>query len=264
MTGKTIILFGTGRAAEQILWLFNLLSLHIECCVDNDKLKWGKSFNGLKVCNPSKLNTKDLEQSIVVVASSYFSEISSQLKDNGFQEEKHFIDGLDLLACKSSQRSTEPTGLVTEPRTTMLQAMENMKELGFYPRTVIDVGVAYGTLPLLKAFPKSKHILIEPLQEFEEAIRKLGEDYPIEYINAAAGRYSGKVTFNIHRNITASSMYEETDGEYVDGIKRIVNMIKLDQLIKKYEISDRVLLKVDVQGAELDVLDGAENLLNVC
>lgn len=57
-----------------------------------------------------------------------------------------------------------------------------------------------------------------------------------------------------------SSLYPESDGPSVDGIPRIVPAITLDEVCKERELQGPYLIKVDVQGAELDVLTGAKEV----
>ena len=46
----------------------------------------------------------------------------------------------------------------------------SLNRTGPPPPTIIDVGAAMGTGPLLRAFPDAYHVLIEPQPEFEEAL----------------------------------------------------------------------------------------------
>src|SRR5512134_1272129 len=74
-------------------------------------------------------------------------------------------------------------------RNSLRGSLKHIKRLGFEPRTVLDVGAAAGTPELYNAFPKARHILIEPLEEnrprLEEVKKKYGN---VEYILAAATR----------------------------------------------------------------------------
>jgi len=156
-------------------------------------------------------------------------------------------------------------GVIGKPRTSISESYNHISSLGFIPKTVIDVGVGYGTHGLYSAFPSSKLVLIEPLVEFEEAMRNILSQRDGEYIIAAAGKERKITTFNKHlQQLDASSLLKEQTGPETDGEEITVPMIKLDDLIlsKKYE--PPYLLKVDVQGAELDVIEGAHNILNDC
>ena len=62
-------------------------------------------------------------------------------------------------------------------------------------------------------------------------------------------------------HLAGSSLLREQMGEDFDGVPRDVPMQPLDRLVSERSLAGPFLLKVDVQGAELDVLSGAEALL---
>ena len=178
-------------------------------------------------------------------------EVDEKMKKRRFE----FADG--LLSCFVPAR-----GLIGCSRASLKGSLSHIKRLGFEPRTVLDVGAGTGTPELYRVFPKARHILIEPLEEnrlrLEEVARKYGN---VEYILAAAAGRSGKVTINVHPDLMGSSIYLENEDSDVNGFERIVPAITLDELHRQGKIQDPSLLKVDVQGGELEVLSGSEEVL---
>ena len=147
-------------------------------------------------------------------------------------------------------------------RTTIGESYSLICNIGFHPRTVVDVGVASGTRELYKAFPNSYFLLIEPLKECESSLKSILNAYKGSYVMAAAGSRSGKVTFNVHKNhLGGSSLYKESMGTEGDGYETTVPMIRMDDILKDKQLRGPYLIKVDVQGAELDVLEGAQQAL---
>ncbi len=146
-------------------------------------------------------------------------------------------------------------------RTNLAEALAHISRLGFKPKTVIDVGVATGTYELYKTFPNAKHLLIEPLREFEDYLKQITFKYRAEYIIAAAGSRSGRMDIHVHPDLLGSSLFKETDGSYVDGISRNVPVITIDAQCHEKHLKAPYIIKIDVQGAELLVLEGARRIL---
>lgn len=136
-----------------------------------------------------------------------------------------------------------------------------IRKLGLKPATVIDVGVAYGTFALYETFPDASHLLVEPLEEWREALETISHKYKAQYVIAAAGAKPGKITIHVHDDLISSSALHEVEGDYIDGTPREVPVVTLDQLCREKDLRGPFFIKVDVQGAELNVLDGATQLL---
>ena len=139
--------------------------------------------------------------------------------------------------------------------------LENIRNIDYYPKTIIDVGAAFGTFPLYETFPDAFMLLVEPIQEWEQALENICRKYKGDYFIAAAGDKLGETVINVHEDITGSSVLKEVEGSSIDGSPRIVKVITLDQICKAKNTAGPYLIKVDVQGAELSVMDGAEYIL---
>ena len=61
--------------------------------------------------------------------------------------------------------------------------------------------------------------------------------------------------------MVGSSLKNEVEGKNVDGTKRLVQGLTLDKIVQENNLKGEFLIKIDVQGAELDALKGAENIL---
>lgn len=143
----------------------------------------------------------------------------------------------------------------------MAEVLNHIKSLGFEPSTMVDVGVAYGTPGFYDIFENTRYLLVEPLEEYLPVMKKICSDFPGQWVCCAAGKKEGKVTLNVHPDLSGSSIYKESEGAHVDGIERQIPMHRLDTLLMKRRFKGPMLLKLDVQGAELEVLDGATEIL---
>jgi FkbM family methyltransferase len=138
-------------------------------------------------------------------------------------------------------------------------------------RTVVDVGSHKGQFALFarEEFPSAKIICVEPLEDERARIRRaVGED--VRLLAVAAGDRSGTQLIHISRASDSSSLLPIT-GNYTsafEGTEEVstqpVQVERLDALLAEQELARPVLLKIDVQGGELDVLRGAQGLLAQC
>lgn len=162
--------------------------------------------------------------------------------------------------------SEEMTGQeldITRTRRSLAESYALLRNLGFNPATVIDVGVAGGTPTLYSTFPRAYFLLVEPLSIFEPQLQKILETHRGSYVLAAAGAKTGRVIYNVHtRYLEGSSLFKEAMGHEADGEEIEVPLVRLDDAVKERGLSGPFLIKVDVQGAELEVLEGAPSTLN--
>ena len=146
-------------------------------------------------------------------------------------------------------------------RRTLSEVLVHLSRLDFKPRTVIDVGVAFGTFELYERFPDAIHLLVEPLKEWEGVLKDISRKYRAEYVIAAASDKPGTIVMNVHPDLSSSSIFKEREGSHVDGIPREIPVVTIDDLCSQRNLPGPYLIKVDVQGAELQVLDGASKVL---
>jgi FkbM family methyltransferase len=146
-------------------------------------------------------------------------------------------------------------------RLNMSGALEQLERVGLKPATVIDVGVAYQTPELYQAFPEADILLVEPLAEFEPFLQKICGTYKAQYVLAAAGEQAGTAVLNVHPDKVGSSLLKEVEGASVDGLPREVPVVTIDQVCADRNLKGPYVVKVDVQGAELQVLAGASETL---
>jgi FkbM family methyltransferase len=137
-------------------------------------------------------------------------------------------------------------------------SLYHLKALGFAPVCVIDIGAYVGnwTRMARRVFPDAKCLMLEALdekREYLEAARVESPDF-IDYEMCLLGSESGKeITFYVME--TGSSMYEELTG-YARQT-RTLTTCTLDSVLARHRMPEGpILLKLDVQGAELDVLAG--------
>jgi FkbM family methyltransferase len=140
------------------------------------------------------------------------------------------------------------------PELSLRASLERMRDIGFSPRTVFDVGVATGTTGLYKVFQGVRYLLVDPLAESEPFMKEIcARVRGAAYVLAAAGAEAGELEIAVHPGLSGSGALLK--GEYP---RRRVPMVTLDQLIDEHALEGPFLLKIDVQGVELQVMEGLQ------
>ncbi len=133
------------------------------------------------------------------------------------------------------------------------------------PRTLIDVGVGYGTRPLYEAFPNAELVLIEPLIEYKDAVAEILNNRNGRVFYKAVGNTKGILKINVDtENLELSSFADRTQmtksGNSLE--RRDVEVTTLDAIFEECPPLRRpIVLKIDTEGNELSVLEGAKSAI---
>lgn len=137
----------------------------------------------------------------------------------------------------------------------------HLNQLNFQIKTVVDVGIAFGTPAFYKSLPKAKFYLVEPVPQCKPLLQKLEQTIGATFFNVAAGAEDGEMEFFVHNDISGSSALQQWEGAALDGQRITVPVQKLDTIIPD-TIARPSLLKIDTQGNELEVLKGSQKILD--
>lgn len=140
--------------------------------------------------------------------------------------------------------------------------MENLRLLGD-PKTIIDIGVGYGTGSLYRSFPNTKIVLVEALQEYKERLQEICKQYDAVYYLTAASDRTGTLTMHVDPDfIQRSSAHQRTALTRTESklVIREVPSVRMDEIMGEYEPPYGI--KVDTEGGEMVVLKGCTGILD--
>ncbi len=144
------------------------------------------------------------------------------------------------------------------PMRTLSRAIERLKS-DVAPISIIDIGVAQGTPELYRHFPTQAYLLIEANPLFQPHLAALQKQLNAKVENVFCGAATGETTFHIYDDPRKSSQFEI--GKQRPKESRVIEVERLDNLVEKHDLSAPYLIKIDIEGAELEVLKGAQNTL---
>jgi len=139
------------------------------------------------------------------------------------------------------------------------------------PQTVIDVGANRGqfALDVEAVLPETTVVSFEPIVEAVQVYRRLFAGNPFYSIRDwALGSTAGTATLHVSGADDSSSLLSIGVGqialfpETAERGTRTVSVKLLDDVIGTGELHTPVLMKIDVQGFELEVLRGAVRTLS--
>jgi len=141
------------------------------------------------------------------------------------------------------------------------EVLDGLRFLGYAPRTLLDVGAHIGTFTrqFLDVFPDCVPTLIEPNPFCQDELSKLA----FERHAVAASDEPGRAELFLTKEwlqSTGSSLYRENTPFFRDDVivKHEVDKVRIDDLFKGRRFD---FVKIDTQGAELDVLRGGQSVL---
>jgi FkbM family methyltransferase len=165
----------------------------------------------------------------------------------------------------SIRRALKP-GSPSRPVGETANFLEDIRARGFVPRGIIDVGANQGDWSrlALSIFPGTPLIMIEPQDEMQSFLLQLSrKEIACHYVKAGAGREPGELVQTIWPDRMGSSFLPEVDESRLrTGEQRKTQMVTIDQLLAE-RFSEFIpdLVKLDIQGFELEALSGAETIL---
>jgi FkbM family methyltransferase len=172
-------------------------------------------------------------------------------------------DELTGLADKILKQSTGPAPMKSLPSTDLLdRALQHLNTKGFKPKVILDIGAAKGLWSRRAAlqWPDAQMFMIDPLQESEASLQQLCQQPRFHYILTAVGNEPGEAMINLTQDYDGSTMLEFPNSDAVN--QRRIPVMKIDDLLIEGRLQLPDLVKIDVQGFEIQAMEGGHRMFD--
>ncbi len=146
-------------------------------------------------------------------------------------------------------------------------SLARLKHIGYEPQVIYDVGAHRGgwTQEASQLFPRADYFLFEANADHSNDLKATGRNY---FISALGAEDLPLRPFYLPKEgiSTGASFFRENTPYYEQEnlLTRSIPMIRMDTLVQQNGLPLPDLIKLDIQGAELDALAGATNCLTNC
>jgi FkbM family methyltransferase len=143
----------------------------------------------------------------------------------------------------------------------MRALLEDLRMRGLQCSMILDVGAHKSDWSRLakSVFPDAKMLLIEPQVEMQTFLDGFCAQFSgASYFQGGAGATPEKRVFTVWPDLAGSSFLPPADAaQQARGTQRIVEIETIDNLLLKNALPVPQLMKLDIQGFELEALKGA-------
>jgi len=291
---KYVCLFGIGMVCDPIVeCIRKYTDVDIDFLCDNDPAKWGKNFFGDLICLSPKELTSYKDDISIIITTQHYDSVFDQLYLLGFKKfyvlteynlinndylkksnnidiiKANILNVLDILADDTSRKV-----LVT-----VLKSYENFEKHNVkfnsirsddqYYADIIELtnnevlvdGGSYDGDSILDFLTRvngfqsifSFELDSDNFSKLEKTINKLNDNVKSKIILYNLGLYDQEKIINLDSGGKANARVNiSTSGE------RIAKVVRMSDVLKDKDIT---FIKMDIEGAELNALQGAEQLI---
>jgi FkbM family methyltransferase len=136
------------------------------------------------------------------------------------------------------------------------------KSCGFQPASVLDVGANAGdwTRGMKNLFPNANFFMVEGNDKSSSYLTRLNVPYEISLV----GNYTGTAKYYKRKGDaigTGNSRFRENTVHFTDAEEVQAPITTIDEIIERRKVGPFQLLKLDIQGGEVDAMNGARKMI---
>lgn len=239
--GRKICIFGTGTWGKSIF--ASNPDVDFCCFVDNNKERCGKECMGIPVIHFEDWIERKDPMTVIIAAKLYHEEIYSQLKEHRIPDEWIINAGQ----------------MIDEANKIQYFDLAELKKHKIENEIFVDVGAFDGQSSVMFvqwAGKYKKIIVLEPDPKNREKCKQSLEAIGAEYEMLPFGAWDRPEQLFFISGLNGASHIEECNQENSEK-KIVIQVDALDNLIHE-EVS---YMKMDIEGAEINALKGAENII---
>lgn len=145
------------------------------------------------------------------------------------------------------------------------QFFQCIKNLGFDPKHIVDVGANRGTWTrnALQYFPDAHYSMFEPQAYLSASFSDLLKNPKIKFYAKGAGPCSGMMDLTTSdRDDSFSFSFSKEEAQARGRAQVKAPVVALDEFLPTLALPTPDLVKIDAEGWDLEVLKGAENTIS--
>ncbi|GAP97598.1 FkbM family methyltransferase [Leptolyngbya sp. NIES-2104] len=176
-----------------------------------------------------------------------------------------------LQAKRAGKTVTDWLGYDIRSRNSLLRPAGDMRFLltrlqqsGLKPSWILDIGANNSQWSRIakSVFREAHCFMIEPQSEMQSALEQFCQEFPgSQWILSGAGAEPGKLDLTVWDDLAGSSFLPASEAELQQsGKQRTVEIVTIDDLLNAGKLSIPEIVKLDIQGFELEALKGATQI----